>query len=156
MPQELFVKDKGSFKFVKTFVEGGLHIGRTPDGSYLHLGGQPVKTQQELRAVIPDGPDLVHALDWFNNRGKPKPEEKPKRKIIAQGNDFAFEDGPITNTQEIIDNTIPGTIQDMILAWWGGKMKELQKAKKREDSRVSRAVDEIRKQAQEKAEESTL
>jgi len=156
MPQTLFVKDKGSFTFVKTFVtNAGIHIGKTPEGAFMHIGGQPVKTKNEHRAVIPDGPDLIEALEWFDNRGKPKAEEKPKRKIIAQGNDFTFEDGPITGTQEIIANSSPGMIQDMILAWWGGKMKEIEKAKRRDQTRTGRAVDQIRKEMEEKTEQES-
>uniref|UniRef100_A0A6M3IF89 Uncharacterized protein n=1 Tax=viral metagenome TaxID=1070528 RepID=A0A6M3IF89_9ZZZZ len=148
--QTLYVKDKGSFNFVKTFADGILHIGKVPGGGYLHLGGQPVKNREELRRVIPDGPDLVEALAWFENRGKPKPEEKPKKKIVVTETGYSFEDGPITSAQDIVNNTAPGLMQENILGWWGFKVKEEQKVQKREASRVSRTVDEIRKEMAEK------
>lgn len=148
--QKIHVKDKGTLVFDKTFVNNQLHIGKVTGGGYLHLGGQPVKNKDELRSVIPDGPELVEALKWFDNRGKEPDVEKPKKKIVITVDGFAFEDGPINSIQEIMNNTSQGTMQEMVLAWWGGQLKDKEKAKRREISRVARTVDEIRREVAEK------
>jgi hypothetical protein len=150
MPQKLHTKDRGTFTFERTFANSTMHIGKLVGGGYSHLAGQPIKNLGELRAVIPDGPELVAALEWFNNRGKEKPEEKPKKRVIVTNTGFAFEDGPITSAQDILNNVAPGPMQENILGWWGTQLKDVQKAKRKEESRVSRTVDQIRQELGEK------
>ena len=149
MSQVLRFKNKGEFTFEKTYVNGTLHIGKLVGGGYCHLGGMPIKNLEELRSVIPDGPELDSAVDWYKNRGKAKLEEKPKRVIIATKDGFSFLDGPINSVQDIMNNLPPGPTQENILAWYGQKIALGQREKKNLAIRAvntSQKIEEIRKE----------
>jgi hypothetical protein len=109
--QKLETKDKGTYTFKRTWIIQGVgHIGLLAGGGYCHVGGQPIQKAAELRHVIPKGPELDAALEWFTNRDKVKPAEQ-KRIVIEPNGDFHFDDGsPITSMSDLINNLPPGPI----------------------------------------------
>jgi len=116
MPQRLETRDRGTFWFEKTWVVGGVgHIGKLVGGGYCKVGGQPITKKTELTNIIPKGPELNEALEWFANRGKVT--AKAQRSIvIGPDGSLKFDDGsPITSMSDIMSNLSPGPMLEMAL-----------------------------------------
>ena len=62
--QKIITKNFGTIEFIRTWTDGTIHIGKTKDGSYRHIGGPPVQNFSDLDA-IPYGPHKDEAEAWF-------------------------------------------------------------------------------------------
>lgn len=78
--QELYTRDHGVVKVDGiSFQDGGLHIVKCPNGTFMHASGLAVQSEKELRKCIPQ-PFLDEALEWFRNR-----HLEPENKITPIG-----------------------------------------------------------------------
>ncbi len=154
MAQTKYVKDRGVFSFVKTWVMGSNHIGLLEGGGYAHFSsGLPVETEALLKDVIPAGRDRDTAIEWWRNRGKP---ETPKREIVFLEGKLRFNDGgEVTSVSDILNNTLPGPIQDAYLKEFHRVEEAKEKEEMREKSRISQSVKKIKAEALSKEKELT-
>ena len=113
MSQLIKTKYFGSLTFVRTWAAPGMHIGLLANGAYAHIGGLPVSNQADLTRVIPAGPDLDEALDWFENRDKRAMEAKntPARLVFFHPGDKSWR---YVDTQQPVD-----TVEDLYQALKG-------------------------------------
>ena len=107
--QELFTRDHGTVKVEKvSFMDGGYHIVKCPNGTYMHSNGLPVKDEKELRAAIPQ-PFLQDALNWFKNRHEHA--VNPPRPISFHGDGYpVFPDGTVPDFDDLYAYFRPGPI----------------------------------------------
>jgi hypothetical protein len=76
--QTIKTKNHGNINFIKTWVDGNIHIGLTDHGDYRHIGGPIVEKRSDLN-VISDINHLQTAEDWFDNTyNKPPIVNTPK------------------------------------------------------------------------------
>lgn len=73
--QKITTKNFGTIEFIRTWTDGTIHIGKTKDGSYRHIGGPPVQSFSDLDA-IPYGPHKDEAEAWFATK-----DVKPKQPV---------------------------------------------------------------------------
>jgi len=68
--QEIYTRDHGIIKVDgKSFMDGGLHVVKCPNGTYMHASGLPIKDEKELiLAFGPNKDELAKALEWFHRR----------------------------------------------------------------------------------------
>ncbi len=116
--QTIVTKDFGPIVLDKSWQNGPVHIARLFRGGYVHITGLPVKSESELRAAIPPGPELEKALEEFHN---PILEPEPGKKIVInQDGSCSFEDGsPIAYAD--VAQMQPGPFQEAILKWLATK-----------------------------------
>jgi hypothetical protein len=107
--QELYTRDHGTVKVeTVSFMDGGYHIVKCPNGTYMHSNGLPVKDEKELRAAIPQ-PFLQDALNWFKNRFEH--EANPPRPIGFHGDGYpVFPDGTVPDFDDLYAYFKPGPI----------------------------------------------
>lgn len=116
--QILKTKQFGDITFEKTWVDGSIHIGRLAGGGYLHVTGQPIASEHEIRAAIPKGPHLDDALRWYKDRDK-EPEGVKRRIMINNDGSYAFDSGdPVVNLTELIQCIPPGPALDAAIMWF--------------------------------------
>ena len=140
--QELYTRDHGTVKVDKiSFMDGGFHIVKCPNGAYMHANGLPVKNEKELRAAIsaPELRDeLEKALDWFKNRHEQV--DNPPRPIAFHGDGYPiFPDGAVPDFDDLYAFFKPGPILTAAIV-------ALQDYKKRQET--GQAPKELRKVAQ--------
>ena len=89
--QTLFSKNFGELTFVKTWaVNGGLHVGRMPNGAYAHISGLPIRSREEL-SPITDPDELARAERWLETRDRPPdPTQAPLRKLYFEVEDESW------------------------------------------------------------------
>ena len=78
--QDINTKNHGKITFIRTWVDGNIHIGKTADGSYRHIGGPQVVNINDLN-VIPNGPDRAEAEEWFEETFVRKPAREKQAAI---------------------------------------------------------------------------
>lgn len=107
--QELYTRDHGVVKVAGlSFIDGGYHIVKCPNGAYMHANGLPVSDEDHLRAAIPN-PFLEDALKWFNSRHEM--EENPPQPIIFHQQGYPiFADGSIPDFSDLYAYFAPGPI----------------------------------------------
>ena len=107
--QELYTRDHGTVKVdTVSFMDGGYHIVKCPNGAYMHSNGLPVKDEKELRAAIPQ-PFLQDALNWFKNRHEHA--VNPPRPISFHGDGYpVFPDGTVPDFDDLYAYFKPGPI----------------------------------------------
>lgn len=68
--QEIYTRDHGTITVAGvSFMDGGFHIVRTPNGGYMHSNGLPIKDESQLQKALAGSPDeLEKALHWFRHR----------------------------------------------------------------------------------------
>lgn len=160
MAQKKPTKEHGTHYFVKTWInssgahvgllEGkGVRIGDIEGSGFLHFSGLPIGYKSELTDVIQAGPERDAAVEWWENRGKIK-EEDIKKKIVYldfEGN-LKFEGGEDVKTVgDIINNTLPGAVQEAFLKEFHKKQAQEEKSKLRESSRVGLATKKLKAEA---------
>lgn len=117
MSQTLYTKGFGAVTFSRTWTtNGGMHIGRMPNGAYGHTSGLPVTKEQDLRACIPAGEELDAALAWFENRGKAQPTDRPRRLCYFDPDDQSWR---YLDTHQVVEQ-----IEDLMAALKGGPLAE--------------------------------
>jgi hypothetical protein len=128
MSQKIYTKQFGDIEFERTFVEGTLHLGKLVGGGYLHITGQPIDSEKELRGAIPRGPELDAALDWYRHKDDKPAVEAPRNVVIKPDGSYAFDDGsPIKTITELVQSIAPGPALDAAVMWF---MEKQQAAKK--------------------------
>lgn len=109
--------------FVRTYTGTGcLHIGELPGGKgYCRVDGQPIQEKGELVAVIPAGPRLQQALDWWEHRGDEPPKDEPPPVIWRGGKLCYAESGAELTSHADIIQAFPeeGPMQKAALEWFG-------------------------------------
>lgn len=116
--QILKTKQFGEITFTKTWVEGSIHIGKLAGGGYLHVTGQPIGSEHEIRAVIPKGDHLDDALNWYRNRDK-EPEDVKRRIMINPDGSYSFDNGePVNTITELVQCIPPGPALDAAVTWF--------------------------------------
>lgn len=119
MSQKIFTKNFGEIIFERTFVEGPLHIGKLVGGGFLHVTGQPIDSEKELRAAIPRGPELDAALDWFRHKDDVPEGEVVRQVVIKPDGSYKFDDGsPIKSITELVQSIAPGPALDAAVMWF--------------------------------------
>ena len=111
----------GLMEYEVTFAKvSGVHIGRLTNGSYCHVGGNPIKSEDELREAIPPGPELERALKWWADKDNPQAEAPKKHLIVRPDGSYAFDDGSeIQSASELIAHLSPGPALEAALKWYG-------------------------------------
>jgi hypothetical protein len=107
--QELHTRDHGTVKVAGlSFIDGGLHIVKCPNGAYMHSNGLPVTDIEQLRTAIPN-PFLEDAENWFERRHEQ--EENPPQPIgFAPAGHPIFADGSIPDFSDLYAYFAPGPI----------------------------------------------
>ena len=107
--QELHTRDHGTVKVAGlSFIDGGFHIVKCPNGAYMHANGLPVTDVKQLKAAIPN-PFLEEALKWFSNRHEQ--EENPPQPISFHQQGYPiFADGSIPDFADLYAFFAPGPI----------------------------------------------
>jgi hypothetical protein len=107
--QELHTRDHGTVKVAGlSFIDGGLHIVKCPNGAYMHSNGLPVTDIEQLRAAIPN-PFLEDAENWFERRHEQ--EDNPPQPIGFHPQGYPiFADGSIPDFSDLYAYFAPGPI----------------------------------------------
>jgi hypothetical protein len=107
--QELHTRDHGTVKVAGlSFIDGGFHIVKCPNGAYMHANGLPVTDVKQLKAAIPN-PFLEDALKWFSQRHEQ--EENPPQPINFHQQGYpVFADGSIPDFSDLYAYFSPGPI----------------------------------------------
>jgi len=107
--QELHTRDHGTVKVAGlSFIDGGFHIVKCPNGAYMHANGLPVTDEKQLKAAIPN-PFLEDALKWFKTRHEQ--EENPPQPIQFHPQGYpVFADGSIPDFADLYSYFAPGPI----------------------------------------------
>ena len=107
--QELFTRDHGTVRVAElSFIDGGFHIVKCPNGAYMHANGLPVTDEDQLRAAIPN-PFLEDALKWFSRRHEL--EENPPQPIGFHPQGYPiFADGSVPEFDDLYAYFSPGPI----------------------------------------------
>jgi hypothetical protein len=107
--QELHTRDHGTVKVAGlSFIDGGFHIVKCPNGAYMHSNGLPVTDIEQLRAAIPN-PFLEDAENWFDHRHEQ--EENPPQPIGFHPQGYpVFADGSIPDFSDLYAYFAPGAI----------------------------------------------
>jgi hypothetical protein len=109
--QEIYTRDHGIVKVDTTsWMDGGFHIVKTPNGAYQHINGLPVQDESQLVAAFgPNQEDLEEALEWFRHRHEQ--EENPPRPIgFRADNTPVFADGTIPEEADLYNFFSPGPV----------------------------------------------
>jgi len=118
MAQRLITKHYGPIEVEKSWNVGAQHIGKLVGGGYVYLTGLPVKTKQELKAIIPPGPDLDEALEWFDSPDKFS-ETRIKRLMLNPDGSYEFDDGsPVESVSDLVKHLQEGPALDAALTWF--------------------------------------
>lgn len=109
--QEIHTRDHGTVKVKElSFIDGGFHIVRTPNGAYQHHNGLPVANEDQLRKAMAGSPDeLARALEWYNNRHASM-ENAPRPIGFNQDGVPCFEDGTVVDFPDLYAFFKPGPI----------------------------------------------
>jgi len=131
MPQLIKRSAFGDLNFIRTWVNGNMHIGNLVEGGYAHLGGMPVTMKSELEDTIPKGKFLDEALLWFANKDKVKTsKEKKKRIMVESDGSYVFEDGsPIMGVGDLFSSMPIGPALDAAVVWFVAKAKGISQDK---------------------------
>jgi hypothetical protein len=107
--QELHTRDHGTVKVAGlSFIDGGFHIVKCPNGAYMHSNGLPVTSIEQLKAAIPH-PFLEDAENWFERRHEQ--EENPPQPIGFHPQGYPiFADGSIPDFADLYAYFSPGSI----------------------------------------------
>jgi hypothetical protein len=140
MPQTLITKHRGEVTFRKTWVDaGGRHIGALVGGGYAHLSGILVEKKRDLLDLIPSGPELVAACNWWDN--KDIELEPSARHVVFGPKGFVWDDGsPIVSAQSLVENFPRGKDLDMMLEWFHDQKQQKLAASENEDADYDKAV----------------
>ncbi len=137
MPQTLFpAAFPEGITFIRTHAGlNTIHIGELPGGGYSRIDGQPIQSIQELTDVIPKGPRLKHALEWWAHRDEPEPDEEPPAVTWRRGKLIYVDSGvELTSHAEIIQ-AFPeeSPMQRAALEWFGQSQARRHQANERQD-----------------------
>jgi hypothetical protein len=107
--QELHTRDHGTVKVAGlSFMDGGFHIVKCPNGAYMHSNGLPIVDIDQLRAAIPK-PFLEDAENWFERRHEQ--EDNPPQPIGFHPQGYPiFADGSIPDFSDLYAYFAPGAI----------------------------------------------
>jgi hypothetical protein len=129
--QELYTRDHGTVKVDKvSFMDGGYHIVKCPNGTYMHANGLPIWLERELKAAI-SAPELADelskAISWFRNRHTH--EVDAPRAIMFHGDGYPIfaDDGTVPDFDDLYAFFKPGPILTAAIV-------ALQDYKKRQES----------------------
>jgi hypothetical protein len=140
MSQKLETKTKGTLLIERSWISQGVgHIAELSAGGFIHVGGVPIKTEKEIRDIIPAGEDRTRALEWFKNKDKVA-KEGPKRKILIEANgELRFDNGdPVTSVSDLINNIPTGPFLD-------AAVKQLAINENKKDASAARTQGSIKK-----------
>ncbi len=137
MPQTLFpAQFPEGITFERTYMGAGLiHIGQLPGGGYARIDGQPIQSVEELTAVIPAGPRLTQALEWWTHHEDPEPDDEPPLVTWSRGKLIYVESGAeLTSHAEIIQ-AFPenNPMQHAALEWFAAQQLGRHQTKQRQD-----------------------
>jgi hypothetical protein len=140
MPQTLITKHHGEVTFRKTWVNAdGRHIGALAGGGYAHLSGILVEKKRDLTDLIPPGPDLIAACDWWDN--KDIELEPSARRVVFGPKGFVWDDGsPIISAQSLVENFPRGKELDMMLEWFHDQKQQKLAESESERANYDKAV----------------
>lgn len=138
--QELYTRDHGTVKVDKvSFMDGGYHIVKCPNGTYMHSNGLPIRLERELKAAI-SAPELADelsaAISWFRNRHTH--EVNAPRAIAFHGDGYPIfaDDGTVPDFDDLYAFFKPGPILTAAIV-------ALQDHKKRQETGAT--IKELRK-----------
>ena len=136
MPQTLFPRDfPEGIVFVRTFTgTSQIHIGELPgNAGYARIDGQPIQSVGELTAVIPAGPRLQQALDWWQHHDDEEPEWEPPAVTWKKGRLVYVETGAeLTSHAEIIEAFPEESPMQRAALEWFGQRQQAQQASHRQ------------------------
>lgn len=116
--QEIYTRDHGVVKVdKKSWIDGGYHIVLSPNGTYQHITGLPIKNEKELIAAFGSNKeDLERAIHWFRNRHDQ--EGKAPRPISMHPDGHpVFDDGTVPDFDDLYAYFRPGKgLTGMIVA----------------------------------------
>jgi hypothetical protein len=125
--QEIQTKKYGTVKISgKSFMDGGLHIGICPNGSYRHINGREVKDKKELLLAIPAGPDRDAALNWWDNRAQWE-ENAPREIKFERGTgypQYADTEQYVEDYDELYNYFPPSPILTAAIQALGNRLRE--------------------------------
>ena len=122
MSQILKSKQFGQLEFVRTWaINGGLHIGRMPNGAYAHISGLAIQSRAEL-APITDPEELARAEAWLEMRNRPPdPSQAPVRKLYFEAEDESWrylDNGGVVESVEDLMAALKGPVLTTGLVWF--------------------------------------
>mgnify|MGYP001616638314 CR=1 FL=1 len=122
MSQILDSKQFGKLEFVRTWaMNGGLHIGRMPNGAYAHISGLAIKSRAEL-SPITDPEELARAEVWLEQRNRPPdPSQAPVRKLYFEAEDESWrylDNGAVAECVEDLMGALKGPVLTTALVWF--------------------------------------
>lgn len=116
--QEIYTRDHGTVKVDKnSWQDGGYHIVLSPNGTYQHISGLPVRSEKELRAAFgTNTEDLEKALNWFKNRHEQAGKAPRVIRMHPDGYPI-FDDGTVPDFDDLYAYFRPGKgLTGMIVA----------------------------------------
>lgn len=152
MTQLLHTGRFGTIKVEKSWFYENTHICKLADGGgYVYVTGLPVTSENDIKRVIPQGPDRDEALAWFYQKDQPQAQPQ-KRIIINPDGSCVFEDGSLVeNVSDILTYIPPGPFQDAAYKWLQDKLakqKELEaKAAKATGKAAMKVVHKVKRTA---------
>jgi hypothetical protein len=127
MPQVLTTKAFGPITIVRSWATTGQHIVELEHGGFARRDGNPIQSEQELIALLPDGPDLQRALDWWHHRDDEE-EYAPPDVVFRHGAVvYAATGEPLSSFEEVLAAfPDPGPFQEAALRWFGTRQAQQQ------------------------------
>lgn len=81
--QKIITKNHGTIEFVKTWVDGNIHLGLCSDGSYHYIGGPIVKNKNDFSAIHSDE-ERKAAEEWYEETYVRGPERAQQETAKAE------------------------------------------------------------------------
>ncbi len=146
MAQKLETKTKGTLMIERSWISQGVgHIAELVGGGFIHVGGVPIKSEKEIRDIIPAGEERTRALEWFKNKDK-TPKDAPKRRIIIEPNgDLKFDNGePVVSVSDLINNIPAGPFLDAAIKQFAMNENKKDSVASRTQGSIKKGLDKIK------------
>lgn len=138
--QRLHTGRFGTIEVEKSWINNTVHICKLIGGGYVYASGLPVTSEEEIKRVIPMGPDRDEALLWLQQKDIPV-SERQKRIIINPDGSCVFDDGsPVENISDILQYIPPGPFQEAAYKWLQNKVKQEEELQAKMSKTVGQAA----------------
>lgn len=148
--QELHTKHRGSWKFIQTWSDNGVHLGLLPEGGYAHVNGLSIESPNDFRmSMAGDLKALEAALYWWEHKDELAAQAVERFIIIKPDGTYEYDDGsPITDPAELMRYFANDKeAQKSALTWFAKKMvaeeaagAELAKARQTKAGKTASAI----------------